>query len=53
MAVSFALSSLCAYLPVTRELSNGIRIVLLTIIISAAVALIKPVADEEETDRPQ
>ena len=53
VAVSFALSSLCAYLPLTREISNGIRIVILTIIISAVVALIKPVADEEETNRPQ
>lgn len=43
---AFALSSLCAYLPGTREISQGVRIVLLTIAISAAAAIIKPVPDE-------
>lgn len=44
---SFALSSLCTFLPVISEISQGVRIVVLTIIIAAAAAIIKPVKDEE------
>lgn len=44
---SFALSSLCTFLPGVSKISSGLRIVILTIVISSVVALIKPVADEK------
>jgi len=47
IVASFLLSSLFSYLPLTAEISQGIRIVILTIIIAAAAAIIKPVEDEE------
>lgn len=45
---SFALSFICSYAPVVKEISSGTRTIILTIIISAVAALIKPVATEEE-----
>jgi len=48
LAASFLFSGLCAVMPVVSELSPGTRIILLTIIISAAMALIKPIAEEED-----
>lgn len=42
---SFALSSLCTYL--LPSISQGVRIVLLTIVISAVAAVLKPVDDEK------
>lgn len=45
--VSFALSSLCEFLPRIQDISQGIRIVMLTVLISAAAAIIKPIKDEE------
>lgn len=44
---SFVLSGLCAVLPLVRELSGGTRIIILTILISAVAAIVKPVGDEE------
>lgn len=44
---SFALSSICTYLPFISEVSEGVRIVILTLLISTAAAIIKPVKDEE------
>ena len=46
--VSFVLSGLCAVLPVVKALSEGMRTILLTIVIASAAALLFPVADEEE-----
>ena len=46
--VSFALSGLFAVLPVVKALSEGMRTILLTIVIASVVALLFPVADEEE-----
>lgn len=43
---SFALSSLCTYIPGICKISDGIRIVVLTLLISAAAAFLKPVGDE-------
>lgn len=45
---SFLLSGLCAVLPYVRDLSSGIRTILLTIVISAVVAWLKPVKPSEE-----
>lgn len=44
---SFLLSTAFTYLPFAKELSYGIKVVVLTVTISAASALIKPVGDEE------
>ena len=46
--VSFAASYLCTILPVVKEISSGTRTIILTVLISAIVALIKPVNDDEE-----
>ena len=46
--VSFVLSGLCAVLPVVKALSEGMRTILLTIVIASAAALLFPVADEED-----
>lgn len=44
---SFIISTLCSKLPFCSGMSAGIRIVILTIVIAAAAAIIKPVGDEE------
>ncbi len=44
---SFALSGLCAITPILCEMSSGTRTIVLTIAISAVVAWLKPVKDEE------
>ena len=46
--VSFVLSGLCAVLPVVKALSEGMRTILLTIVIASAAALLFPVADGED-----
>lgn len=45
---SFVFSGLCAVMPVISQWSSGARTILLTIIISAAAAIIKPIKVEEE-----
>lgn len=44
--ISFLLSWLCSVTPLVNELSTGTRTILLTIIIAAAAALIKPKKDK-------
>lgn len=44
---SFVLSGLCAVLPLVSEINSGTRIILLTILISAFIAWIKPIDNEE------
>ena len=44
---SFALSSLFEYVPGPASMSEGLRIVLLSTVISAAAAILKPVADDK------
>lgn len=46
IAVCFAASTLCAKLPPLRAVSPGIRIVVLTVVIAAIAAVLKPVEDE-------
>lgn len=48
LVVSVALSGLAAAAPVVGEWSSGMRTVVLTIIISAAAAWLKPVKDEND-----
>ena len=45
--VSFICSYLCGILPLVRNLSDGTRTIILTILISSVIAIIKPVKDEE------
>lgn len=46
IAVSFLLSYLCTVAPITGSLSSGMRTIILTILISAVFALIKPLEAE-------
>lgn len=46
--VSFAASYCSTILPVIKDISSGTRTIILTVVISAVVAIIKPVADEDE-----
>ena len=48
LVVSVALSGLAAVAPVTGEWSSGMRTVVLTVVISAAAAWLKPVKDESD-----
>lgn len=45
---SFVLSFACSKIPGVRDLPSGTRTLILTVLISSALALIKPVADEAE-----
>ena len=48
VAVSFAASFACAYLPVISQISEGIRIIVLTVVISLAAALLFPINEKEK-----
>lgn len=45
--LSFALSFACNYLPGVSALSDGTRTIILTVVISAAAAVLFPVKQEE------
>lgn len=47
VVVGFALSYACTYAPVISNLSSGMRTIILTLIISAAAAALKPVKGDE------
>ena len=47
VAISFALSFTCNYLPGISALSDGTRTILLTVLISSAAAVLFPVKDQE------
>ena len=47
VAASFAASYACSVLPVISSLSEGNRIILLTVALSLAAAVLFPIADEE------
>ena len=50
VAVSFVLSGLCAIAPFVSEWSTGIRTIVLTILISAVAAWLKPIKDINDGD---
>lgn len=52
VAISFALSFACNYLPGISSLSEGTRTILLTVIISGAAAILFPVKQEAEEAAP-
>ena len=47
VAVSFAISGLAAYIPLLRELSDGMKTVVLTVVLSSAAALLFPLKEEQ------
>ena len=47
--VSFAASYVSTIVPVIKDISSGTRTIILTVVISALVALIKPVNDEDSS----
>lgn len=52
VAISFALSFACNYLPGISSLSEGTRTILLTVIISGAAAILFPVKQGAEEAVP-
>ncbi len=48
IVISMAASALFTVLPLIRALSEGMRTILLTVLISVAAALLRPVKDEEQ-----
>ena len=46
VAISMFLSLLFTKLPVLKEISDGFRVIILTVVISAAAAVIRPIEDE-------
>jgi uncharacterized membrane protein YhiD involved in acid resistance len=49
LVASFLLSGLCAVAPVIGQWSSGMRTVVLTIVISAAAAWLKPIKMEDDS----
>jgi predicted branched-subunit amino acid permease len=47
VVVSFICSYLCGILPLIKNLSDGTRTIILTVIISSVIAIVKPVKDED------
>lgn len=50
VAVSFAASFAAAHLPLISELSDGIRIIILTVLISLAAAVLFPIREESKEE---
>ena len=50
VAISFAASLALEYLPFVREISSGIRIIILTVVISLGAALLFPIKETKNTD---
>ena len=48
VAISFAASFACAKLPLVSQIPEGIRIIILTVVISLAAAIAFPIKDREE-----
>lgn len=51
VAVSFGLSLACESLPVIRDISEGIRIIVLTVVISLVAAIWLPIREGEEEEQ--
>ena len=50
VAISFLLSFACGYLPFLRNLSEGIRVILLTVVISLAAAILFPIKEASKKE---
>ena len=53
VAISFAASLAFEYLPVVREISSGIRIIILTVVISLGAALLFPIKDTKQEEKEE
>lgn len=53
VVVSMVASYICTIAPLVKDLSGGTRTIILTVVISAIVALIKPVQDEPKTEKSE
>lgn len=51
IVIAMAASGLCAALPLIAELSEGMRIILLTVVISAVAAIVRPIKDEPADEK--
>lgn len=47
---SFLLSGLCAYMPYVSEISSGTRVIILTILVSAIAAILKPINPDSDNE---
>ncbi len=51
VAVSFGASLACEYIPWVRDISDGVRIIALTVLISLAAAILFPISNREEEEQ--
>lgn len=51
VAVSFGASLACEYIPWVRDISDGVRIIALTVLISLAAAILFPISDREKEEK--
>ena len=51
VAVSFISSYICGIIPFVKNLSTGTRTIILTVVISAIAALIKPIKDDVSSEK--
>jgi len=51
VAVSFGASLACEYIPWIRDISDGVRIIALTVLISLAAAILFPISNREEEEQ--
>lgn len=49
--VSFIASYVCSVAPVIKDISGGTRTIILTVLISSVCAILKPIADEENSTK--
>lgn len=49
--VSFIASYVCSVAPVIKDISGGTRTIILTVLISSVCAILKPIADEEDSTK--
>ena len=51
VVVSFGASLACEYIPWVRDISDGVRIIALTVLISLAAAILFPISDREKEEK--
>lgn len=51
VVVSFGASLACEYIPWVRDISDGVRIIALTVLISLAAAILFPISNREEEEQ--
>lgn len=48
IAISFALSFTCSKLPFLADMAEGTRVIILTVVIAAVAAIVRPIKEEED-----